>query len=137
MQSTQAPPVGDAAVAALAAVVFGALASASIVIGADDAAGRALLVILLLVAPGIAVAATLPTLEPLGRLVCGLAGALVVNAAVAQTLLSLAVWSTAIGAVAVGVLSVAGWFLALLRNDLQARDSGQRTSVRPVAGGDR
>jgi len=98
--------------AAVAAAVFAVLAAAVALMGPDDGTSRALLVVLLLGAPGTAVAAMLRELEPLGRLVCALISAVLVNAAVAQTMLSLEVWSVVGAVAAVGVLSSLGWFFA-------------------------
>jgi hypothetical protein len=97
---------------AVAAVAFGVLAAGVAAMGPDSGVGRALLILLLLGAPGAAVAAMLRELEPLGRAVCALISAVLVNAAVAQTMLSLKVWSVAGGVAAVGVLSSLGWYLA-------------------------
>jgi hypothetical protein len=99
--------------AAVAAAAFGVLATAVALIGIDNALARTLLLVLLLGAPGGAVAVMLRTLEPLGRVLCALVSAVLVNAAIAQTMLSLELWSIPGGVVAVGVLSSLGWFLAL------------------------
>jgi hypothetical protein len=99
--------------AAVAAGAFGAVAAAVSLVGAHSGIGRALLVVLLLGTPGGAMAVMLRTLEPLARLLCALVAAVLVNAAVAQTMLQLEVWSISGGVAAVGVLSSLGWFLAL------------------------
>jgi hypothetical protein len=101
--------------AAVAAAAFGVLAAAVAMMGTDNGISRALLVVLLLGSPGAAVAAVLRTLEPLGRVVCALISAVLINAAVAQTMLAFGVWSVVGGVVAVGVLSSLGWFVALRR----------------------
>jgi len=99
----------------VAAAAFAVLAAAVAMTGTENGISRVLLVALLLGFPEAAVAAMLRTLEPLGRVVCALISAVLVNAAVAQTMLALEVWSVVGGVVAVGVLSSLGWFVALRR----------------------
>jgi hypothetical protein len=99
----------------VAGAVFGVLAAAVALRGADSGPGRLLLLVYLLGAPGSVAAAMLRTLEPLGRFLCALVSAVLVNATVAQTMLALQIWSIRGGVLAIGVLSSLGWFLVLRR----------------------
>ncbi|MFG2355515.1 hypothetical protein [Streptomyces sp. NPDC048521] len=76
----------------------------------------------LLMAPAVAIAAALRGLDPFGRAVCALAGAVVVDMLVAQGMLAVHRWSVHGGVVAVTVLSLAVLLLVLLRE----RISGKR-----------
>ncbi|MEE1929244.1 hypothetical protein V1J52_13830 [Streptomyces sp. TRM 70351] len=77
----------------------------------------------LLAAPGAALAAALPGLDPLSRAVVALAGSIAVNVLVAQTLLAARAWSVRGGVAAVAALSA----LTLLSVWLGRRFPGLRT----------
>ncbi|MFB0615302.1 hypothetical protein [Streptomyces sp. AGS-58] len=77
----------------------------------------------LLTAPAAAIAAALRGLEPYGRTLTALAGAIAVNMLVAQVMLAVHRWSVRGGVAAVAVLSL----LLLLPIPLRERISGKRT----------
>jgi hypothetical protein len=77
----------------------------------------------LLVAPAVAIATALRGLEPLGRAVTALAGAVVADMLIAQGMLAVHRWSPRGGVVAVTVLSL----LILLSALFRTRKSGNRT----------
>ncbi|MFG3656171.1 hypothetical protein [Streptomyces sp. NPDC047706] len=69
----------------------------------------------LLAAPAAAIAAALGAVDPLGRAIVALAGAIAVDMLVAQTLLALHLWSVRGGIVTVTVLSALTLLLVLVR----------------------
>ncbi|WP_200303627.1 hypothetical protein [Streptomyces adelaidensis] len=80
----------------------------------------------LLVAPGAAIAAQLDGLEPFGRVVTSVAGAIAVNLLVAQGLIATHSWSVPGGITAVTVISSLVLLLSLVRR-LGARTERRRT----------
>ncbi|MFI9255351.1 hypothetical protein [Streptomyces sp. NPDC053069] len=80
----------------------------------------------LLAAPAMALAAALRGLDPFGRVLCALAGSVVVTMLVAQGMLAVHRWSVRGGVLAVTALSG----LLLLAVLLRERISGKRTQVR-------
>ncbi|WDF36974.1 hypothetical protein PBV52_09375 [Streptomyces sp. T12] len=80
----------------------------------------------LLAAPAAAVAAALRGLEPFGRTVAAVAGAVVVNMLVAQGMLAVHRWSVRGGIVAVTAISAVVLLLVLLRR-LRGRTTRRRT----------
>ncbi|MER6568908.1 hypothetical protein ABT288_22665 [Streptomyces sp. NPDC001093] len=80
----------------------------------------------LITAPAVALAAALRGLDPFGRVLCALAGSVVVNMLVAQGMLAVHRWSVRGGVVAVTVLSLLLLLLVLIRE----RISGKRTQTR-------
>ncbi|MFI6336430.1 hypothetical protein [Streptomyces sp. NPDC050535] len=81
----------------------------------------------LLAAPSTAIAAALRGLEPFGRLLVSVAGAVAVNMLVAQGMLALHQWSTPGGIVAVTAISTLTLLLVLVRH-LRGRTAGRRAS---------
>ncbi|MFI9244527.1 hypothetical protein ACIGXF_18480 [Streptomyces sp. NPDC053086] len=77
----------------------------------------------LLAAPAVAIATALRGLDPLGRAVTALAGAIVADMLIAQGMLAVHRWSARGGVVAVAVLSL----LILLSTLFRTRKSGNRT----------
>ncbi|MEU0004753.1 hypothetical protein ABZ079_10740 [Streptomyces sp. NPDC006314] len=75
----------------------------------------------LLMAPAMAIAAALRGLDPFGRALCALAGAVVVNMLVAQGMLAVHRWSVRGGVVAVTVLSLAALLLVLIRERIYGK----------------
>jgi hypothetical protein len=73
---------------------------------------RGLAAAFLLAAPALATMALLPGLPTLGRLVCGLVAAVVVNGLVAETALESGLWSITVSALVVSVVSAVLWALA-------------------------
>jgi hypothetical protein len=80
----------------------------------------------LLAAPAAAIAAALRGLEPFGRTVASVAGAVVVNMLVAQGMLAVHRWSVHGGIVAVTAISAVILLLVLLRR-LRGRTTRRRT----------
>ncbi|MER6733427.1 hypothetical protein [Streptomyces puniciscabiei] len=80
----------------------------------------------LLAAPATALVAALRGLDPFGRVLCALAGSVVVNMLIAQGMLAVHRWSVRGGVVAVTVLSL----LLLLLVVVRERISGKRTQQR-------
>ncbi|MEU1403923.1 hypothetical protein ABZ471_16375 [Streptomyces sp. NPDC005728] len=79
----------------------------------------------LLTAPAVAVGMMLRGLEPFGRLLAALAGAVVLNMLVAQGMLAVHRWSIRGGVVAVTALSLSLFLLALGREKLRSRKPPQ------------
>lgn len=69
----------------------------------------------LVVAPGAALASLLPGLDPLGRIVVAVAGSVVIDLLVAQTMLMLHLWSIRGGVAVVAVVSIVLFLLPLAR----------------------
>lgn len=80
----------------------------------------------LLAAPAAAIAAALRGLEPFGRTVAAVAGAVVVNMLVAQGMLAVHRWSVRGGIVAVTAISALLLLLVLVRR-LRGRTTRRRT----------
>ncbi|KUL41043.1 hypothetical protein ADL12_12300 [Streptomyces regalis] len=80
----------------------------------------------LLAAPAAAIAAALRGLEPFGRTVAAVAGAVVVNMLVTQGMLAVHRWSVRGGIVAVTAISAVILLLVLLRR-LRGRTTRRRT----------
>jgi hypothetical protein len=84
-------------------------------VGSDSPLRGPFTLFFLLAAPAAAIAAALGGLEPFGRLLAAVAGSVVVNMLVAQTMLAVHRWSVRGGIVAVTVLSALVLLLVLLR----------------------
>ncbi|WP_260867766.1 hypothetical protein [Streptomyces sp. SAJ15] len=82
-----------------------------------------LTLLFLVVAPASAVAAALRGIDPLGRAVLAVAGAIAIDVLIAQAMLSLHLWSPRGGVVAVGVLSLLILLLGRARRRRVARKS--------------
>lgn len=81
----------------------------------------------LLAAPGGAIGAALRGLEPWGRIVASVSGAVAVNLLVAQAMLALHMWSVRGGVAAVTVIGSLIFLLVLVRR-LRGRTPRRRTS---------
>ncbi|MFE0105055.1 hypothetical protein [Streptomyces sp. NPDC059009] len=81
----------------------------------------------LLAAPGAAIGACLEGLDPWGRAVAAVSGAVAVDLLTAQALLALHTWSVRGGVVIVGLLSALIHLLTLMRR-LRRRTARRRTS---------
>ncbi|MFF1698572.1 hypothetical protein ACFVXC_33925 [Streptomyces sp. NPDC058257] len=81
----------------------------------------------LLAAPGCAIGAALGGLEPWGRIVASVSGAVAVNLLVAQGMLALHMWSVRGGVVAITVIGSLIYLLVLVRR-LRRRTPTRRTS---------
>ncbi|MER5259452.1 MULTISPECIES: hypothetical protein [unclassified Streptomyces] len=81
----------------------------------------------LLAAPGAAIGAALRGLDPWGRIVTSVSGAVAVNLLVAQALLALHMWSVRGGVVAITVIGSLIYLLVLVRR-LRGRTPTRRTS---------
>jgi hypothetical protein len=77
----------------------------------------------LLVAPAAAIAAALPRLDPLSRIVIAVIGAMAVDLLVAEVMIAARLWSSRGGVLAVGALSVVVLLVSLARH----RGAGGRT----------
>lgn len=82
----------------------------------------------LLAAPGAAIGATLCGLEPFGRTVTSIAGALALNLLVAEGMLATRSWSVRGGIVAVAAISSLVLLLVLLRRLRGRAERRRRTS---------
>lgn len=93
-----------------------AAAGAGLALADLDSSLRApLTLFFLLVAPGAAIAAALPGLDPLSRTVVALVGSVAVNLLVAQVLIATQSWSARTGVAAIAVLSSLALLVPLLR----------------------
>ncbi|MFE6159769.1 hypothetical protein ACFQ7F_12755 [Streptomyces sp. NPDC056486] len=81
----------------------------------------------LLAAPGGAIGAALAGLEPWGRILASVSGAVAVNLLVAQGMLALHMWSVRGGVVAITVIGLLIYLLVLVRR-LRRRTPTRRTS---------
>lgn len=81
----------------------------------------------LLAAPGSAIGAALKGLDPWGRIIASVSGAVAVNLLVAQALLALHMWSVRGGVVAITVIGSLIHLLVLVRR-LRRRTPTRRTS---------
>jgi hypothetical protein len=109
--------------AATAAAGFGAVLALT---GTDSPLRAPLTLFFLLAAPAAAIAAALRGLEPFGRTVAAVAGAVVVNMLVAQGMLAVHRWSVRGGIVAVTAISSLILLLVLVRR-LRGRTTRKRT----------
>ncbi|GHE01889.1 hypothetical protein GCM10010339_22620 [Streptomyces alanosinicus] len=75
----------------------------------------------LLAAPAAAIGVALRGLDPFGRTLCALAGAVVADMLIAQSMLAVHHWSVRGGVVAVTVLSLLLLFLVLLREQISGK----------------
>jgi hypothetical protein len=91
------------------AVAAGGLPAGLVLDHAEHPLLRGLAVAFLLVAPAVATMALLPGLMALGRLVCGLVAAVVVNGLAAEITLESDVWSIPGNALVVSVVSAVLW----------------------------
>ncbi|MFI9344274.1 hypothetical protein ACIG0D_23875 [Streptomyces sp. NPDC052773] len=98
-----------------AATAVGGLGALLTLTGSDSPLRGPFALFFLLAAPAAAIAAALTGLEPFGRAVASLAGAVVVDMLVAQTLLATHQWSVRAGLVAVTVFSALVLLPVLLR----------------------
>ncbi|MFI9052714.1 hypothetical protein [Streptomyces sp. NPDC053427] len=115
-----APPDGRPAGglgALCAGAAFGVAAMGAVLASADIASPLRVpcTLFLLLGAPALAIGAALGRLDPLGRAVVAVVGALAVDLLVAQAMLALHVWSVRGGVLAVAVLSGAVLLLTAVR----------------------
>ncbi|MEU5956489.1 hypothetical protein [Streptomyces sp. NPDC047525] len=81
----------------------------------------------LLAAPGSAIGAALKGLEPWGRIIASVSGAVAVNLLVAQAMLALHLWSVRGGVAALTVIGSLIYLLVLVRR-LRSRTPTRRTS---------
>ncbi|WP_256361889.1 hypothetical protein [Streptomyces sp. TRM70350] len=107
-----------------AATAVGGIGALLALIESDSPLRGPFTLFFLLAAPAVAIAAALDGLDPLGRAIVALAGAIVVDMLVAQGLLALHLWSVRGGIAAVTVLSALTLLLVLVRR------SGGRTARR-------
>ncbi|MDT9696207.1 hypothetical protein [Streptomyces sp. P17] len=120
------PGPGDLApLLAGAATAVGAAGALLALADSDSPLRGPLTLFFLLAAPAAAIAATLRGLEPFGRTLASLAGAVVVNMLVAQGMLALNGWSATGGIVAVTALSSLIFLLVLVRR-LRGRTERRR-----------
>ncbi|MFE4667770.1 hypothetical protein ACFRI7_31040 [Streptomyces sp. NPDC056716] len=103
--------------------------------GSDWALRGPFTLFFLFAAPAAALAAALSGLDPFGRLIASVAGAIVVNMLVAQTMLALHHWSVTVGIAAVGAFSAVTLLLVLLRrrSRRRSRPGTRRTASRQDA----
>lgn len=98
-----------------AATAVGAIGALLALIGSDSPLRGPFTLFFLLAAPAVAIAAALDGLDPLGRAIVALAGAMAVDMLVAQGMLALHLWSVRGGVVTVTVLSALTLLLVLVR----------------------
>jgi hypothetical protein len=82
----------------------------------------------LLTAPAMAIGTALRGLDPFGRALCALAGAVAVDMLVAQGMLALHRWSIRGGVVAVTALSLSLLLLSLFRERISGKRAQERTT---------
>ncbi|MGW5634583.1 hypothetical protein [Streptomyces sp. NPDC003832] len=122
------PVRGDLApLLAGAATAVGAAGALLALTDSDSPLRGPLTLFLLLAAPAAALAAALRGLDPFGRALASLAGAVAVDMLVAQAMLALHVWSAAGGVVAVTGLSALVFLLVAVRRP-RDRTERERTS---------
>jgi hypothetical protein len=90
--------------------------------------GHALVVAFVLVAPALAIARLLPSVNRALALIVGAAGAAVINALVAQSMLSANAWSPPAGVVAVGLTAALLWLVPTVRPDAAPGPSAETPS---------
>ncbi|WP_230885663.1 hypothetical protein [Streptomyces spinoverrucosus] len=98
-----------------AATAVGGIGALLALIESDSPLRGPFTLFFLLAAPAVAIAAALDGLDPLGRAIVALAGAIVVDMLVAQGLLALHLWSVRGGIAVVTVLSALTLLLVLVR----------------------
>ncbi|WP_030622915.1 hypothetical protein [Streptomyces sclerotialus] len=98
-----------------AAVAVGGVGAVLALAGLDSPLRAPFVLFFLLAAPAAAIAAALGRLDPLSRTVVAGAGACAVDLLVAQTMLSLHIWSARGGVVAVAAISGTIFLLASVR----------------------
>jgi hypothetical protein len=90
--------------------------------------GHALVLAFVLVAPALAIARLLPSANRALALIVGAAGAAVINALVAQSMLSANAWSPPAGVVAVGLTAALLWLVPTGRPDAPPGPSAETPS---------
>ncbi|MBM7461128.1 hypothetical protein ACIBED_02460 [Rhodococcus coprophilus] len=95
--------------------------------------GRLWVVSFLVVAPLVAIARLLPAVNAALALIVGAAGAAVVNALVAQSMLAADVWSPHGGIVAVGLAAAFLWLVPIGRPGAETSSAETHVSRRPSA----
>jgi hypothetical protein len=105
------------------AVAVGGLPAGLALVAVDHPVWRALAALFLLTAPAVTTMALLPNLSAVGRLVCGIAGAVVLNGLVAEGMLALGIWSIPGGATAVSIIT-AGLLVLAASAKRPASESG-------------
>jgi hypothetical protein len=98
----------------LAAAAVTAVGGAGIALGAAQShgpVGRILVMAFALVAPALAIAGLLPSFNAAVALIVAAAGAAVINALVAQFMLSVNAWSPPGGVIAVGLIAALLWLV--------------------------
>jgi hypothetical protein len=98
----------------LAAAAVTAIGGTGIALGVDQSSGpfgRALVVAFVLVAPALAIARLLPSFNAAVAVIVAAAGAAVINALVAQVMLSANAWSPPAGVIAVGLTAACLWLV--------------------------
>ncbi|MFE7274584.1 hypothetical protein [Streptomyces sp. NPDC057623] len=109
-----------------AATAVGGLGAVLALVGSHSPLRGPFTLFFLLAAPAGAIAAALRGLEPFGRSVAAVAGAVVLNMLVAQGMLAVHRWSVPGGIVAVTAISALVLLLVLVRR-LRGRTSRRRT----------
>ena len=109
-----------------AATAVGGLGAVLALVGSDSPLRGPFTLFFLLAMPAGAIAAALRGLEPFGRTVAAVAGAVVVNMLVAQGMLAVHRWSVLGGIAAVTAISALVLLLVLVRR-LRGRTSRRRT----------
>ncbi|TQE18761.1 hypothetical protein Sipo8835_07140 [Streptomyces ipomoeae] len=129
MQTIRIKPRAERDVAPLLAGAAAAVAGVGAVLAftdADSVLRGPFTLFFLLVAPGAAIGAALRGLEPFGRVVASVAGAIAVNLLVAQGMLATHSWSVPGGIAAVTVISSLVLLLVLVRR-VRGRTERRRT----------
>ncbi|MFE9453195.1 hypothetical protein [Streptomyces sp. NPDC006739] len=104
-----------------AATAIGAVGALLALTGTDSPLRGPCTLFFLLAAPAVAIAAALGGLDPFGRTLASLAGAVVLNMLVAQGMLAMHRWSVRGGVVAVTVLSLSLLVPVLTRGRIRSR----------------
>ncbi|TGA98781.1 hypothetical protein [Streptomyces sp. MZ04] len=110
-----------------AAVAVGAVGAMLALTDIDSPLRGPFTLFFLLAAPGAAIGAALRGLDPWGRIVASVSGAVAVNLLVAQAMLALHMWSVRGGVAAVTVIGSLIFLLVLVRR-LRGRAPRRRTS---------
>lgn len=109
------------------AVVVGAVGAMLALTDIDSPLRAPFTLFFLLAAPGFAIGAALKGLEPWGRIVASVSGAVAVNLLVTQAMLALHMWSVRGGVVALTVIGSLTYLLVQVRR-LRRRTPTRRTS---------
>ncbi|MFF7972986.1 hypothetical protein [Streptomyces sp. NPDC007905] len=104
-----------------AATAVGAVGALLAFAGAGTPLRGPCMLFFLLAAPAVAIGSALRGLDPFGRALTALAGAVVLNMLVAQGMLAVHRWSVRGGVVAVTVLSLTALLLTLARRELRSK----------------